>query len=117
MQKMRLRSSQSAAGIRNFTSCARARLFFKSTLTMLGDQRKCGRVSQRPSEHSRKILGRHVASRSGMQRAFFDFTFINSPELLDVRRGEHLRVVVDSWTSEAAIRAKDDPDKRLTREC
>ncbi len=44
--------------------------------------------------------------------AYFDFTF--SPELLDVQRGQKLRVVVDSWTSEAAMRGKDDPDKRLT---
>jgi len=45
-------------------------------------------------------------------RAYFNFTF--SPELMDVKRGELLRVVVDSWTSEAAMRGKDDPDKRLT---
>ena len=44
--------------------------------------------------------------------AYFDFTF--SPELLDVERGKPLRVVVDSWTSEAAMRGTDKPDKRLT---
>lgn len=44
--------------------------------------------------------------------AYFDFTF--SPELLDDERGKPLRVVVDSWVSEAAMRGTDKPDKRLT---
>lgn len=44
--------------------------------------------------------------------AYFYFRF--SPDLLDVERGNQLRVVVDSWTSEAAMRANDHPDKRLT---
>ena len=35
------------------------------------------------------------------------------PDLLDVRRGERLRVEVDSWSSEAAMRTSD-PEKRLT---
>lgn len=43
--------------------------------------------------------------------AYFDFTF--SPELLNVQRGQKLRVLVDSWTSEGAIQDRD-PDKRLT---
>ena len=43
--------------------------------------------------------------------AYFDFTY--SPELLDVQRGERLRVVVSSWTSEAAMRGEDDADRRL----
>jgi hypothetical protein len=44
--------------------------------------------------------------------AYFEFKF--SPDLLDVERGKQLRVIVDSWTSEAAMRTKNDPDKRLT---
>ncbi len=43
--------------------------------------------------------------------AYFDFTF--SPELLDVQRGQKLRVLVDSWTSEGAIQDRDS-EKRLT---
>jgi hypothetical protein len=38
------------------------------------------------------------------ETANFDFTF--SPDLLDVQRGEHLRLAVNSWTSEAAMRPK-----------
>jgi hypothetical protein len=35
------------------------------------------------------------------------------PDFLDVRRGDRLRVEVDSWSSEAAMRTSD-PEKRLT---
>jgi hypothetical protein len=44
--------------------------------------------------------------------AYFEFAF--SLDLLDVESGKQLRVIVDSWTSEAAMRTKNDPDKRLT---
>jgi len=38
---------------------------------------------------------------------------VADPELLDLQRGDRLRVVLDTWTSEAAMRTKS-PEKELT---
>lgn len=44
--------------------------------------------------------------------AFLVFSI--NPELLDVRQGDQLRIELDSWSSEAAMRTRDSEEKLTT---